>query len=378
MGYTLSLRDSRQAGECARILAAPFEFADFAGWSSAASESLRELLGADKATFAVSEGGRLHRHSEVITPAALREYIDHYLVADKFGLLTRGLKLGAGNRALCWGAHRREILRSAYWHDLVRPARAFDTVMLCASVDSTAGIANLQFYHDQETGPTFGPRGLAIARAVFPAFASGSRTWVALQGYSKQLSTLLDTMPVAVVLARGDGHIVHENAGVRRMLASIPSDNALKRSITDCIDRFRRAWSSRDATVRPAPPRPTASVYQVSGSTFRLSTSSLGKDVLPGGVAIVVVVELLGPPLFPAVLLRDRYNLTKREIEVTRLLAEGKTNLEMAAALNVSAPTARHHTESVMLKLGVNARGKIALILAALTSVLGSTDVRQE
>jgi DNA-binding CsgD family transcriptional regulator len=366
MGYTLSLRDSRQAGECARILAAPFEFAGFDDWSSAASESLRGLLGADKATFAVSEGGHLHGHSEVIAPAALREYIDHYLVADKFGLLTRGLKLGAGNRALCWGAHRREILRSAYWHDLVRPARAFDTVILCASVDPAAGIANLQFYHDRETGPKFGPRGLAIVRAVFPAFASGSRTWVALQGYSKQLSTLVDTMPVGVVLARMDGRIVHENASVKRMLASIPSENTLRGAITECIDRFRRAWSSREPAVSPAPPRPTASEYWVSGHTFRLSTSFLGRDVLPGGGAIVVVVEPLGPPPFPAGLLRDRYNLTRREIEVARLLAEGETNLEVAAALGVSAATARHHTESVMLKLGVSARGKIAVIVAAL------------
>lgn len=371
MPYTLSLRDSQQAGDCARILAAPFEFADFDDWSSAASERLRLLLGADKATFAISDGGHLHGRSEVIAPAALREYIERYLIADKFGLLTRGLKLGAGNRALLWGAHRREILRSAYWHDLVRPARAFDTVALCATVDASAGVANLQFYHDRETGPTFGARGLAIARAVFPAFASGCRTWVALQGYAQQLSNFVDTMPVGVVLARIDGRIVHENASVRRMLASVPSENTLRSAITECIDRFRRVWSSRAPAGSPAPPRPTASEYRVPGHTFRLSTSFLGRDVLPGGGAIVVVVETLGPPPFPAGILRDRYNLTRREIEVARLLAEGETNLEVAAALGVSAPTARHHTESVMLKLGVNARGKIAVILSALTSVLG-------
>jgi DNA-binding CsgD family transcriptional regulator/PAS domain-containing protein len=365
MAYTLSLRDSRQAGECARILAAPFEFAGFDEWSSAASESLRVLLGADKTTFAISEGGHLHGRSDVIAPEALREYIDHYLITDKFGILTRGLKLGAGNRALCWGSHRREILRSPYWHDLVRPARAFDTIALCASVDPAAGVANLQFYHDRETGPTFGPRGLAIARAVFPAFASGCRSWVALQGYAQQLSNFVDTMPVGVVLARIDGRIVHENGGVRRMLASVP-EHTLGRAITDCIDRFRRVWSTRAPAANPAPPRPTASDYQVSGHSYRLSASFLGRDVLAAGGAIVVVVERFGPPPFPMELLKDRYNLTLREIEVARLLAEGETNLEIAAALGVAAATARHHTESVMLKLGVSTRGKIAVVLAAL------------
>jgi len=172
-------------------------------------------------------------------------------------------------------------------------------------------------------------------------------------------------MPVGVVLARIDGRIVHENAAVRRMLASVP-EHTLGRAITECIDRFRRVWSSRAPAANPAPPRPTASDYLVSGHSYRLSASFLGTDVLSGGGAIVVVVERFGPPPFPAALLRERYNLTSREIEVARLLAEGETNLEVAAALGVSAATARHHTESVMLKLGVSARGKIAVIVAAL------------
>jgi DNA-binding CsgD family transcriptional regulator len=371
MPYTLSLRDSRQAGECARILAAPFEFADFDDWSEASSESLRQLLGADKATFAISEGGHLHDRSEVIPQSALREYIQRYLVGDKFGLLTRSLAFGAFNRELAWGARRREILRSPYWNELVRPTKAFDTIGLTATINSSAGLANLQFYHDKETGPTFGARGLAIVRAVYPAFAAGCRSWVAIHYYSQQLSTFVDSMPVGVVMARIDGSIVHENPSVRRMLVSVASDNTLRSAISECIERFRQAWSSRALAPSSVPPRPTASEYRVSGHIYRLSASFLGKDVLPGGGAIVVVVESLGPPPFPVELLRDRYHLTTREIEVARLLAEGETNLEVAAALGVSGPTARHHTESVMLKLGVNTRGKIAVILAALTSVLG-------
>jgi DNA-binding CsgD family transcriptional regulator len=368
MPYTLSLRDSRQAGECARILAMPFEFSGFDDWSSAASESLRLLLGADKTTFAISEGGHVHNRSEVIPQAALREYIQHYLVGDQFGLLTRSLAFGAFNRNLVWAKHRKEILRSAYWNELVRPVRAFDTVGLSATVKTASGLANLQFYHDEEKGPRFGPRGLAIMRAVYPAFAAGCRSWAALHGYSQQLSNFVDTIPIGVVLGQIDGSIVHENASLRRILASVAPDNTLRNAITDCIERFRREWSTRSPAAIPALPRPTASDYRSSGSGFRLSTSFLGRDVLPGGGAIVVVIEPLGPPPFPARLLRDRYYLTGRELEVARLLAEGKTNLEIAAALCVSAATARHHTESVMAKFGVNTRGKIAAVLAVLTS----------
>ncbi|MDQ6690125.1 MAG: helix-turn-helix transcriptional regulator [Gemmatimonadota bacterium] len=368
MPYALSLRDSRQAGECARILATPLQFAGFDDWSREASESLRSLLGADKTTFAISGRGHLHNRSEVIPQAALREFIERYLVGDKFGFLTRGLALGAFNRELVWAEHRKEILRSAYWNELVRPAKAFDTIGLTARTEENpSGIANLQFYHDQETGPKFGARGLAILRSVYPAFAAGCRSWAALHAYSRHLASLIDTIPAGVVLSRIDGSIIHQNPGIRRMLAADPSHDGLRIVIAECIARFRRVWTSSEATMSSAPPRSTASDHHISGRTYRLSTSFLGRDVIAGAGAIVVVVEPISPSPFPASLLKDRYHLTGREVEVARLLAEGKTNLEIAGALGVSTFTARHHTESVMLKLGVRTRAKIAGILARLT-----------
>ncbi|MFN2566319.1 MAG: response regulator transcription factor [Gemmatimonadaceae bacterium] len=66
----------------------------------------------------------------------------------------------------------------------------------------------------------------------------------------------------------------------------------------------------------------------------------------------------------PADLLRERYQLTKRETDVARLLAVGKTNAEIAEALSISEHTARRHTEQVLLKLGVRSRAAVAPILA--------------
>jgi DNA-binding NarL/FixJ family response regulator len=53
-----------------------------------------------------------------------------------------------------------------------------------------------------------------------------------------------------------------------------------------------------------------------------------------------------------------QYGLTGREIEVARLLAEGRRNTAIAAALGISPHTARHHTQRVLAKLAVHSRAE--------------------
>jgi DNA-binding NarL/FixJ family response regulator len=54
--------------------------------------------------------------------------------------------------------------------------------------------------------------------------------------------------------------------------------------------------------------------------------------------------------------LQDKYGLTQRELEVARLLAQGRTNTAIANTLHISTHTARHHTQRVLGKLGVHSR----------------------
>ncbi len=61
--------------------------------------------------------------------------------------------------------------------------------------------------------------------------------------------------------------------------------------------------------------------------------------------------------------LRDRFGLTARQIAVTRLLAEGCSNAEIAKRLEVSFYTARNHAEQVLGKLGVPTRAAVGAVL---------------
>ena len=65
-------------------------------------------------------------------------------------------------------------------------------------------------------------------------------------------------------------------------------------------------------------------------------------------------------PLPPAETLCAHWGLTPRQAVVARLLAEGRSNAEIAERLGISPHTARHHTESVLLKLDVRSRAEVA------------------
>ena len=55
---------------------------------------------------------------------------------------------------------------------------------------------------------------------------------------------------------------------------------------------------------------------------------------------------------------RPGVNLTEREEEVLKMLAEGWTNLRMANTLSVSERTVRFHLSNIYEKLGVSSRGE--------------------
>lgn len=80
--------------------------------------------------------------------------------------------------------------------------------------------------------------------------------------------------------------------------------------------------------------------------------------------AVYAAMRRLALANIPNDVLSERYQLTKRETDVARLLAVGKTNSEVATALAISEHTARRHTEQVLSKLHVHSRAAVAPIFA--------------
>ncbi|WP_184579062.1 response regulator transcription factor [Streptomyces zagrosensis] len=65
----------------------------------------------------------------------------------------------------------------------------------------------------------------------------------------------------------------------------------------------------------------------------------------------------------PGRLAPDFSLLTKREVEVLLLLADGESNRSLARQLNIAERTVRAHVTSLMRKLGARSRVEAALIV---------------
>jgi DNA-binding NarL/FixJ family response regulator len=58
----------------------------------------------------------------------------------------------------------------------------------------------------------------------------------------------------------------------------------------------------------------------------------------------------------------DPFGLTEREREVLRLVADGRSNAQIATALYISPKTASVHVSNIIRKLGVSGRGEAAAV----------------
>lgn len=366
MAVTLSTQDLDGLQAATQTLLSPLAYPTVDGWRSAVNGQLRALLRADSAGFFLPVREGLILYSDDHDPRALARYPEYPPppLAGGVDVWERMKRLGVGTLADLYGADLPRYLESVYYNEYAAANQAHDTISATVPVASPGpGMASLHLWHARPQRAAFGDREVALLRLLFPAFQAGVVSCLRWACPSEAFLRTLDDLREPALVADASGQVVHRTASLERLVAADPERARLEDAMAAIVRGLRGVTCARTGEDAPLE-APLQARVRTRAATYRVHGALMG-DAPAGGPALGIVrLDRVSTPVPPSEALRERFGLTRRQAEVAALLVQRKTTPEIAEALTISPHTARHHTESVLAKLGVGDRRQVARVVA--------------
>lgn len=168
---------------------------------------------------------------------------------------------------------------------------------------------------------------------------------------------VVDALPGAIAIVAVRDRLVHANSALAHALERAAEGDRLLEEILD----FGGELDGLTDPGRPASPGDGERVVEREVSflegIYRLRGSAVALTPRGGEPMLLVSVDAPAAPSASDELCG--FGFTRSEMRVASLLADGRSNKGVAAALCISPHTARRHTERVLAKLGVRSRAEV-------------------
>jgi DNA-binding CsgD family transcriptional regulator len=335
-------------------------------WRQAVLGALRSFMDADGAAMLLWQGGAPTYYSDALPAGVVEDYLQHFAQLD-YGMTRRdALGLSLWSRHLLWD--QRVLLRSRYYREFALPHDLHDAVGLSIDVEGTPAHVRVVLLYSGAPLPPGGAESMTRRLGLLlPMLRSGLGIQLRYERWLGGVPSMLDRIGERVILYTLSGRERHRNVTMRRTLEQDPDRERILEAaaaVALAVAAYARG-DSRDTGGPTATPASTRRLVRTAAGRYRLRGCLVGPDASDAESAVLVSVEraTVEPP--SPELLRDRYGLTGREVQVAGLLVQRLTNEEIAGALGISSHTARHHTESILLKVGVKSRRSLQDALAA-------------
>lgn len=334
-------------------------------WRQDVVRSLRLLMEADRAVMMFWQGGTPSIYADALSDDVIQEYMGHFAALDHGMIRRDALGLTVWSRSQLWD--RGALLRSAYFHEFALRHDLQDSVGLSLDIDGTpVHVRAALLYAGAPLSQEILESMLRRLGLLVPVFQTGVGMHLRYQRWLGAVPSMLDRIGEPLLLYSLAGREHHRNITLRRTLEQDPE----RERILDAVGAVARAVmeharsNGRSAAAEPLPaPAASRREVQTGMGRYRVRGCLVGPDTLDAESAVLVSVDRLNPEPPTPESLRDRFGLTAREAQVACFLAQRLTNDEIASALGISSHTARHHTESVLLKLGVTSRRSLRQLL---------------
>jgi DNA-binding CsgD family transcriptional regulator len=366
MAVTLSTEDLTGLQAATQTLLSPLDYPSVDAWRLSVNAQLRTLLHADSAGFFLPVREGLLLYSDEHDPCALARYPDLSPPPTAGGvpIWEKMKRIGVGTLSDVYGEALPAYLGSAYYNEFAGANHAHDTISATLAVPADGiGMASLQFWHGRPDRRVFGDREVALLRLLFPAFQAGVQSYIHWARQPESLLRTLEGLGQPALIADETGRIVHRTPCLEHIRATDPESGRLDRAMETVVSQLCAVARGKTVAEGTRPLSPTKQV-RTQTATYKVQGCLSGRAPLGDAPLVIVRLDRASPPQLPVGQLRDRFGLTRRQAEVAVLLARRKTNPEIAGALSISPHTARHHTESVLGKLGIGDRRQVAQVVA--------------
>jgi len=283
-------------------------------------------------------------------PAIPHEWLASEYYGDDFNKLAAVARSVRGVATL-HEATGGDVDRSVRYRETMRPFGADQEVLVALRTRSGEAWGMLGLYRERGQ-PQFDAEELTLLRDLSTPLAEGARRGL-LVGEAADPEG--PESPGLVVL-REDWSVESLTPGAARWLEALPNgdwdaNGKLPPVVLAVAGRALRGATGADAPGEVA----LARVLGHDGRWMVLHGAALVAD---GARRVAVIIEPAHPARITP-LLMAAYGLSEREREVTRLVLQGHSTMEIARSMVVRAQTVQQHLKAIFEKAGVHSRREL-------------------
>jgi DNA-binding CsgD family transcriptional regulator len=323
-------------------------------WRSDVVAALRTFMDADRAVMFIWRRSAPDCYADALPGKVITEYLTDFASLDQGMERREKLGLTLWSRSRLWD--RDALIRSEYYQEFALRHDIMDSVGFSLDIKgTTAHVRVALLYGGAPLRPDRVDTMLRRLDLLLPVLRTGFDIHLRYERWLGAILPMLDRIGERLMLFSPTGRELHRNLSMRRTIEEDPDGEHLlggAQGVARAVIAYAQAKGGETGRLLGVD---DASEQQLGTTVgrYRLHGCIVGPD---GDAAVLVSVHRLTPELPGTQALRERFKLTMREVQVACLLMQRMTNEEIAGALGISTHTARHHTESVLLKAGVTSR----------------------
>lgn len=335
--------------------------------------SIREFVDADSAGFfwVDAKGEMTNLYAErMLPPKLMRLYFERHYDGAEHPFRTEFMKRAKAEDPVSTSTPTPELLKTAYYNEILRHLDAHH-VMYAVIRDQGNALGQLSLYRPRNA-PAFSAAERSAVNSITRYIAHAvTRPSVDIPVDESIGAQFVESDQEGLIVVDGQCHIVQGTAQALNLLSMatqarfnratppLTNGDTAPAAIAALLARLRTVMQGGEAP----PPRESC---ETAWGRFILSAYALSDE--PGGEIGLAAIQVRRQERLLVKLAQAMHNLAlpPQQREVALLIAQGRSNQEIAVALNVSPNTASYHVKQLFLRLDAHERTE------ALQKILGA------